>query len=269
MKPFLKWAGGKYRLLDELKKYFPADGKRFVEPFVGSGAVSLNVNYPVILAADVNDALIQTWEAIKTRQIEFINLSKTLFTPENNTPEAYAKFREEFNDPAFISHRPELFIYLNRHGFNGLCRFNKKGQFNVPFGKYHKPYFPENELLHVVEVAHRMDVVKSDFRNMFENIREGDIVYCDPPYVPLSATANFTAYSGESFTIDDQRELALRAFVAAERGATVIISNASTPITLELYKHAELHFVDVQRNISCKGETRGKAKEVIAVYKRK
>lgn len=267
MKPFLKWAGGKYRLMPELRKYFPTDGKRFVDPFLGSGAVSLNVDYPSILAGDVNEALVQTWTALKTQKIEFIGMCKSLFTPENNTPEAYARLRDEFNDPT-NNQRAELFVYLNRHCFNGLCRFNKKGKFNVPFGKYTKPYFPENEMLHAVEVSNRMEIIKGDFRDVFAQVREGDVVYADPPYVPASETASFTSYSAGGFTMTDQRDLRMCAWMAMDRGATVIISNSCNMQTMSLYQDAQLEFINVQRNISCKGTTRTKAKELIAIYKK-
>ena len=269
MKPFLKWAGGKYRLLDILKSHFP-QGKRFVEPFLGSGAVSLNVDYPEILAGDVNPALIGLWQTLQSKQIEFINSCKELFDPRYNTIEEYNRLREEFNTDTDtdVEHRSCLFIYLNRHGFNGLCRFNKSGKFNVPFGRYTRPYFPERELLHALEVSKRMDIIHNNFQSVFDDVREGDVVYADPPYVPLTPTASFTSYSADGFGMDEQLKLVHCVHAAKLVGATVIVSNHDTPITRDLYKNAdEIHTLQVQRNISCNGAKREKVAELIAVFK--
>jgi DNA adenine methylase len=268
MKPFLKWAGGKYRLVSTLKEHFLPNHHRFIEPFFGSGAVSLNVDYPEFLVGDTNKILIDTWIHLRHHQQSFIDECKELFDLKYNTPKAYNSLREEFNSISGLQNTrtSALFIYLNRHGFNGLCRFNKSGGFNVPFGKYNNPYFPEKEMLHAVEVSKKMEIRWTDFRTIFQKVKAGDLVYCDPPYVPLTDTANFTAYTADGFSMKDHADLASCAREAALRGAVVFISNHDTPIVRNLYMGARIHEIEVQRNISCKGEKREKVKEIIAVF---
>ena len=192
-RPFLKWAGGKYRLLDRLLPSIPA-GARLVEPFVGSGAVFLNAGFTSYLLCDLNADLIGLYRTLR----RFIAEARALFTPGNNTQEAFLRLREAFNASSDAEERSALFLYLNRHSYNGLVRYNSKGIYNVPFGKYKAPYFPERELTAFLDKLRGCDVTFAvqDFRSTFAALRPGDVVYCDPPYAPVSATANFTSYTG-------------------------------------------------------------------------
>ena len=134
MKPFLKWAGGNYRLIDRIQSVLPA-GNRLIEPFVGSGAVFLNTNYKSNLLTDSNPDLINLFKNLQNEGQNFINYCSSFFVPENNNELAFYQFREEFNTTTDIRKKSALFGYLNRHCFNGLCRYNSKGGFNVPFGR--------------------------------------------------------------------------------------------------------------------------------------
>ena len=145
-KPFLKWAGGKTRVLKHILPLLPK-GKRLVEPFCGSGSVFLNTNYEEYLVSDINPDLINIYNFLKEENKDFIEYCKSFFTSNNNTQERYTELRDLFNSTKDIRIKSALFIYLNRHGFNGLCRYNSTGGFNVPFGRYTKPYFPEKEML--------------------------------------------------------------------------------------------------------------------------
>ena len=196
-RPFLKWAGGKYRLLDRLLPSIPA-GARLVEPFVGSGAVFLNAGFTSYLLCDLNADLIGLYRTLRRDGERFIAEARALFTPGNNTQEAFLRLREAFNASSDAEERSALFLYLNRHSYNGLVRYNSKGIYNVPFGKYKAPYFPERELTAFLDKLRRCDVTFAvqDFRSTFAALRPGDVVYCDPPYAPVSATANFTSYTG-------------------------------------------------------------------------
>lgn len=265
MKPFLKWAGGKYRLVGRITAVLPP-GECLVEPFVGSGAVFLNTDYPHYLLADVNADLIALYRTLQREGEEFIDDCEPLFAPENNCKEAYYAFRAEFNRTTDARGKAALFLYLNKHGFNGLCRYNASGQFNVPFGRYHKPYFPRQEMLAFHRQAQRAEFVCADFTAVLPTLSPGDVVYCDPPYVPLSDTANFTSYSAGNFDLAQQRVLAQQAETLAARGIPVIISNHHTPFTEEVYGRAALHTFQVQRHISCDGANRQKADELLAVY---
>lgn len=218
-RPFLKWAGGKYRLLDRLLPSIPA-GARLVEPFVGSGAVFLNAGFASYLLCDLNADLIGLYRTLRRDGERFIAEARALFTPGNNTQEAFLRLRETFNASSDAEERSVLFLYLNRHSYNGLVRYNSKGIYNVPFGKYKAPYFPERELTAFLDKLRGCDVVFAvqDFRSTFAALRPGDVVYCDPPYAPVSATANFTSYTGGGFGVQEQIDLASEASAAAKRG---------------------------------------------------
>lgn len=267
-KPFLKWAGGKYRIIDKILKELPT-GMRFVEPFAGSCAVYLNMAAVRALVCDVNADLIYLYQHIQREGEDFILYCKNFFTSENNSKERYLEIRSEFNSCTDARKRGALFLYLNRHSFNGLVRYNSKGVFNVPFGKYKSPYFPLNELRLFYKKTQEVETsfVCCDFRSTFSKLTKGDVVYCDPPYVPISATANFTAYAGSEFSIQDQQELAKLAESAHSKGISVILSNHDTEITRSLYATAEVKLFDVQRFISCNGGNRTTAPEILAIYR--
>ncbi|MCH5277969.1 MAG: Dam family site-specific DNA-(adenine-N6)-methyltransferase [Desulfovibrionaceae bacterium] len=267
-KPFLKWAGGKYRVLDRILPELPA-GSRFVEPFAGSCAVYLNVSFQSALVCDANQDLIHLYQHIQREGKNFIAYCQSLFTPDTNTKEQYIKFRAEFNSSAAPRRRAALLVYLNRHSFNGLVRYNAKGQFNVPFGQYKAPYFPLAEMTDFFHKTREMktDFVCRDFRDVFASLRRDDVVYCDPPYVPLSGTARFTSYAGREFSLDDQRDLAALARSARGRHIRVLISNHDTQVTRALYADARIRAFTVQRFISCQGSTRGAAPELLALYR--
>jgi DNA adenine methylase len=268
-KAFLKWAGGKSQLVPKILSLMPEKHSgRFFEPFVGSGVMALNVPHESIVIGDVNDGLMAVWLGLKRDGEKFIEDAKTCFNPAYNTKSRFYEWRDAFNNTRVVEQRGLLFLYLNRHCFNGLCRFNAKGGFNVPFGKYAKPYFPEAELRAALKVTERMSMGTMGFQQSFELVQKGDVVYCDPPYIPLSDTSNFTAYSKGGFGPKDQLALALAAIDARKRGATVIISNNDVPDARRLYVDAtEIHEVQVRKAISCKGDGRKKSGEIIAVYR--
>ena len=263
-RPFLKWAGGKYRLLDKLSPHLK--GQKLIEPFVGSGAVFLNMDFERYLLGDINPDLINLYQCLKKEKGKFVKYAHSFFVDENNKQSAFLDFRKEFNSGLTGRRRAAMFVYLNRHGFNGLCRYNKSGQFNVPFGKYKKPYFPEKEMIHFIKHSKNAKFVCGDFVTLMNRSRRGDVVYCDPPYVPLSPTASFTSYAAQGFSYDQQVELAYRAKHLANRGVKVVISNHDNEITRKIYEDAEIESFPVRRFISCDGASRGKAKELLAVY---
>jgi DNA adenine methylase len=267
MRPFLKWAGGKMRVVERIKAVLP-QGERLVEPFVGSGALFLNVEFPGYLLADANRDLINCYRQLQRGGPSFIDACAEYFIPTNNQPDAYYALRQRFNAATDLEERAALFVYLNRHGYNGLCRYNSAGGFNVPFGRYARPYFPRNEMLHFWRRASRCEFVVADFITTLSAVVPGDVVYCDPPYAPLSTTANFTSYSEDGFALVRQCRLAEEAQRAAQRGVPVIISNHDIPFTREVYADADqiLHF-DVQRHISSDAANRTKTAELLAIYR--
>jgi DNA adenine methylase len=265
VRPFLKWAGNKFRILDKVKKRLP-EGKRLVEPFTGSGAVFLNTDYESYLLCDSNRDLVDLYTLLREEGPAFIELARKLFTPKNNSPERYYALREEFNQCNDPARRAALFIYLNRHGYNGLCRYNAGGGFNVPFGRYKRPYFPAEEMLAFHRKSQRARFVQQDFVATLSQVRKGDVIYCDPPYVPLSPSANFTSYSAGGFNLEQQAHLASLSEQLSTRGIPVLISNHNTSFARQIYGNAELHRFFVQRYISCNGKARSKAGELLALY---
>jgi DNA adenine methylase len=264
MKPFLKWAGNKYRIVDKIKAMLPP-GNRLIEPFAGSAAVFLNTEYKENIVNDVNTDLINLYLVLKEYGPSFIDACKELFVPENNTAEAYYALRDEFNSTTDKVRKASLFLYLNRHGYNGLVRYSKAG-FNVPFGRYKKPYFPFDEMMFFYHKAQTAEFLAEDFETVMRRAVPGDVIYCDPPYVPYSETANFTNYSADGFGPEDQLRLARVAEELAERGIPVLISNHHNEFTLKAYAAAEIQSFDVQRFISCDGANRNKATELLALF---
>lgn len=263
---FLKWAGGKYPLIDKIREYLP-EGDCLIEPFVGSGSVFLNTQYDRYILADINDDLINLYNAVKFQTDDFIRDTRDLFSEKNNNPDEYYALRSEFNQSRELYRRALLFLYLNRHCYNGLCRYNSSGDFNVPFGRYKRPYFPENELHWFAEKAQNATFVCEHYSLTLQNAQPGSVIYCDPPYAPLSRTANFTTYHSEGFSEKDQLELVRYAEQLAARRIPVLISNHDTALTKRWYEKAtQSEVVQVRRTISRNGTGRSKVEEVLALY---
>ena len=265
---FLKWAGGKYNLVQSISAHLP-DSSVLIEPFVGAGSVFLNTDYPRYHLNDINADLIGLYQLLKTEHSRFIADARSLFSTQTNQRDAYVQLRQQFNLSCDNYERALLFLYLNRHGYNGLCRYNLSGKFNVPFGSYKKPYFPEAELYFFAEKAQRAEFSCASYQQLMLQAAGGAVVYCDPPYVPLSKTASFTSYATQGFDLNDQAELANLAEQAQQRGVTVVISNHDTTWTRKIYQQAQLHSLQVGRSISQNGATRGKVAELFAVYQPK
>lgn len=265
-RPFLKWAGGKYRLVSRIAPLLPR-GRRLVEPFAGSAAVWLNSRFASALVCDRNADLIALYRCLQREGEPFIDFCRGFFTPADNTRQAFETHRDDFNGTSDPVRKAALLLYLNRHGFNGLVRYNAKGRFNVPFGRHERPYFPLREMRAFVQKTRECETLfqVADFRDCFANAAEGDVMYCDPPYLPHSATANFTAYSGP-FGPDEHAELARLAALAAQRGIPVLLSNHDNAAARSLYAGARLECFTVQRHISCKGRGRSAVPELLALY---
>lgn len=266
MKPFLKWAGNKYQIIDQIKSFLP-EGKRLVEPFIGSGAVFLNSDYPRYLLTESNQDLVSLYQLLQKEGQKFITYAHQFFTPKNNNQKQYYQFRELFNTSSNQRLKAALFLYFNKHGYKGLCRYNNKGLFNVPYGYYKKPYFPTQEMIFFHQKTKRALFKQADFIKTMKQTKIGDIVYCDPPYVPLSDTAKFTNYSSGGFNQAQHEVLAKQAEQLAKRGITVIISNHDTKFTRDLYRNASLHPFSVPRKIGNQWTTKHRVGEILAVFR--
>jgi len=263
----LKWAGAKTKLVPFIRALVPGDATRLVEPFFGSGAVALNLGFRRNLVADANPDVIAVYDSLAAHPARYVRECRELFGPKGNSRNTFDRLRNEFNASRDRYRRACLFVYLNRHCYNGLCRYNKKGGFNVPFGRYVRPHFPAAEFAAFRSFLKRAETCCSDFRPIICQAGRGDFVYCDPPYSPLSLTANFTGYARGGFSHQDQTELVRACRDAAARGAFVVISNHDTAVTRELYAGADrLVELQVSRMISCDGANRNRAAELLAVY---
>ena len=263
--PFLKWAGNKRSIIDRISPLLP-DGKRLIEPFCGSAAVFLNSHYENYLICDTNSDLINLYQQLQQDKGNFIKYCEQFFINDNNTSEKYYQLRERFNNTQSKKLRAALFLYLNRHGYNGLCRYNKSGQFNVPVGRYKKIMMPRERMEFFAIKARQAEFKLSDFVSTITNARKGDIIYCDPPYVPLNDSNTSFQYEKNGFSMEQQTQLAELAEKSANRGIPVLISNHLTDFTREIYRNGQLTEFTVRRSISCKGDKRVRASEVLALY---
>lgn len=264
---FLKWAGGKHSVLDEVRAMLPT-GDRLIEPFVGSGTVFINAGFKRNLLGDVNPDLINLFNQLQGNPDAVIKAAHQL---ERGclSNEAYLAIRDEFNGrEAHAVHHAALFLALMRTSYNGLCRYNQKGLFNVGWNKKGEAnYFPMDELAHFTGMQKEMTFMCAGFEDVIAQAGEGDVVFCDPPYEPLPDEAGFTAYSGTSFTFADQVRLVECLAAARDRGAKVVITNSSAPTILYLYISYGFIITPLatRRSVSCKSETRKTVNDIIAV----
>ncbi len=265
----LKWPGGKSKICDKLYG-FAGDKKTLIEPFVGSASVFLNIGemFDKYIGIDNNSDLILLFNEIKKDPHFIIKESRKLFEGGNNAT-AYYSSRKLFNeldrsDPMRAAH----FVYLNRHGYNGLCRYGiRKGNYNVPFGDNSKVYFPHEEILNFHRMSNEMEsqFICDDFAVAFHGAEDA-FIYADPPFIELSKTSSFKNYSGMAYTHEDDERLDLLATEARGNDNICVVSNHMTDKVFDLYKGSSEHVVfSAKRNISCK-KTRKPVEEVLIVY---
>ncbi len=258
-KSFVKWVGGKSRILTKVIDSFPEKYNTLIEPFVGSGVVGLNVSSFWILN-DINSDLIDCYKYIKNMDPSiFIHDLNKLFTENSNTSEIYYTARNLFNRSNNIYLKSLLFIYLNRHGYNGLCRYNSKGIYNVPYGRYSKPYFPEQEILLYHKRLQLSEIYNIDFEEIFNLAKEGDLIYCDPPYLNT-----FSNYNESGFTLKDHERLLNKAVQLKEYGITTIISNSMESKYLYLDCQNILD-IEVLRSVGSTNISRGNIYEILVI----
>ncbi|MCT2387315.1 Dam family site-specific DNA-(adenine-N6)-methyltransferase [Erwinia pyrifoliae] len=256
----LKWVGSKVKVMAELKKHLPA-GDRLVEPFAGSCAVMMNTDYPAYLVADINADLINLYVQIKEHENEFLSLAAQVFA-QNKTEERYFAIRAEFNNEPALSvlYRAVYFLYLNRHGYRGVCRYNLGGGFNVAFEKISKPYFPEKEVSAFAAKSHRATFVCAGFADTLALVRHGDVIYIDPPY-----DGTFSKYHTQGFGRSEHIKLAAAVQQLHSLGYPVVVSNSDTQFTREAYTGFEINSITTFRSIGVAAGTGKKAAEIVAV----
>ncbi|GIZ19885.1 DNA adenine methylase [Citrobacter europaeus] len=258
MSTILKWAGNKTAIMLELKKHLPA-GPRLVEPFAGSCAVMMETDYPHYLVADINPDLINLYLEIKEDVSSFIHLADRIFS-KFTTAEDYYKCRQFFNTvPLSAMDKAAYFLFLNRHCYRGLCRYNQSGFFNVPYGNYKKPYLPVDEIRAFAEKAKRATFICASYDETLALLQTGDVVYCDPPY-----DGTFNGYHTAGFTEDDQYHLASILERRSSEGHPVIVSNSDTSLTRSLYRDFSRHRITAKRSMGVAAGDSKTAVEIIA-----
>lgn len=264
-RPIFKWAGGKFSVMDVLNEHLP-HGKRLIEPFVGGGSIFTNAGYKQNLLNDVNGHLINFYQVLQRDGHALIALAHQYFR-DYNTAEAFLKVRRIFNERAYDDrHFAAAFLYLNRHAFNGLVRYNLSGEYNVGYGKYKAPRFPLEEMETFLGAANSTEFVCGDFAGVISQAHDGDVVFCDPPYEPMPGKNGFTSYSGHTFCFEEQERLVSSLVAAHTRGAKVLITNSGAPKILELYRRNgfDIHQLQARRSVSCKSGSRETANDVLA-----
>jgi len=273
-RPFIKWAGGKRQLLPELQSCVPAHFERYIEPFVGGGALFFRLSNlplaalplaserkPRALLADVNQRLIRTYQGVRDAVDDVIALLRDC----RHEAQFYYDMRERSIDECSDAEVAAWLIYLNKIGFNGLYRVNRQNRFNVPFGRHKNPTICDEPTLRACSRALAgVELQVADFEQVAERAEAGDLVYFDPPYVPLSVTSSFTRYTSDGFDVGDQvrlRDLALR---LKRRGVHVLLSNSSADYVRELYQQDfELIEVSATRQVNSKASGRGAITELV------
>jgi len=270
--PFIKWAGGKSRVVDHIKNFFPKEFNSYYEPFLGSAALYFAVSPRKGRLNDLNKALIDTYIVVRD-DVESLIPALTKIQDEYYAlmsielkKEYYLKRRVEFNSVSTpqSTRKSALFIFLNKTGFNGMYRENKSGQYNIPFGKHSHPLICDELNLRLVSSDLKdIDLTSTSYQDAIRDAKPKDLIYLDPPYYPLTTTSNFTEYQAGGFTVDDQVKLRDIFRELDQKGCYVVMSNSACEEIDLLYADYNISRIQVARAINSKTNKRGKIDEVI------
>lgn len=268
--PIVKWVGGKTRLLRELLARMPAQFGRYYEPFAGGAALFFRVAPARAVLGDDNADLVNLYRTVGSKVDDVVR--RLVVHRRLHNEGHYYEMRARWND-ANVSwthvDRAAAFVYLNKTCFNGLWRVNRSGHFNVPMGRYEDPPIcAADQLRAAAAVLRHAELRCGHYRDAVADARSGDFVYFDPPYDPVTVTANFTSYTSGAFSPEDQRELAELARKLVARGCKVMLSNSDTPFVRSLYKGFRIDQVRCSRAINSNAAKRGEVNEVIVVGER-
>lgn len=266
-KPFVKWAGGKTKLLLEIMQRLPKTWKDYLEPFVGGGAVFFGLASTRVggtdgmnwVLNDINAELINAYKMVRDAPNFLIaELKEKRFNKKT-----YYAMRNAWN-PTSPKHRAVRFIYLNKTCFNGLYRVNSKGEFNVPMGDYKNPMICDEETIRECSrLLQATSLHAGPFTNTIALAQKKDFIYCDPPYLPRSETAEFTSYTKDGFTISDHEKLHEALKKADKRGAFWMLSEGDSPFIRKLFRDFNVMPVSSRHSVSASGDSRTKSKELL------
>jgi DNA adenine methylase len=259
-RPFVKWVGGKTQILDELKKSIETFDGRYLEPFVGGGALFFELGFSTARISDTNRELINCYTVVRDHVEPLIETLKEHVYEK----EYYYKVRALDPDSMDSVNRAARMIFLNKAGYNGLYRVNSKGKFNVPFGRYKNPTICDEENLRGCATAlNSIEVACASFDSVLETAQKGDFIYFDPPYVPVSDTAHFTSYQKNGFSEDDQKHLVEVFDELSHRRIRAMLSNSDVPWVHAHYKKHNIRVIKARRSVNSKANRRGFVGEVI------
>jgi len=253
-KPFVKWAGGKRQLIPILNKHIPKNFGSYFEPFLGGGAMMFHVflNYPKqrFIVSDLNSDLVLSYITIRDRVDELISsLTNHAKNYSKNSNSYYYSIRD--SEPKGQIEKTSRLIFLNRTCFNGLYRVNSKGKFNVPLGRYTNPNIVNEEnILAVSDIlqSKKVSIKCQDFGAVLDNAKKDDFVYFDPPYQPISQTANFTSYTNRDFTTNDLKRLSKVCQDLDSRGCKIMLSNSNCKEVIQTFSKDSWKVVKIKAN---------------------
>lgn len=270
--PFVKWAGGKKQLLDRLKARMPATYERYYEPFIGGGALLLELQPERAVINDTNEQLLNVYRQLKV-DAEAVISAVDILDAEPCDAERYITIRKIYN-AKIQAHELDaecaaLMIWINKHCFNGLYRVNSKGLFNVPYNNREGGVSIDATNLRNIGLYLRskdVEIRQGDFEAACADVRPGDFVYFDSPYAPISETANFTDYTKDGFSLEDHKRLAALYRSLSKQGVKVMLSNHNVPLVHELYSGFTIVQVDVRRAINRDASKRSGKEVIITNY---
>ena len=270
--PFVKWAGGKRQLLSKIKERMPEQYNDYYEPFVGGGAVVLELQPENAVINDINKSLINAYTQIANNPDEFLDAVNMLDNEMwDDGKEYYYSIREHYNDKLmreeFDIELAALFVFINKHCFNGLYRLNGKGLFNVPYNKSRKASVDKKAIVETSKYLRSINIINGDFENACRNAQAGDFVFIDSPYAPLKPTS-FESYTKEGFDVESHRRLANLFDELSERGCYCMLTNHNTEFINELYgnKGYSIDVVSVKRMINSDASNRVGEEVIIYNY---
>ena len=263
--PFVKWAGGKRQLLPQMEEYFPKHYNRYIEPFIGGGAVFFHLLPENSIISDNNPDLINCYKVIKEDVEGLIKALKKHIYEKIYYYEIRALDRDvkKFAGLSDVE-KASRSIYLNKTGYNGLYRVNSKGLFNVPFGRHKNPKIcDEPNLRNVSQALKKVEIFLGSFEICLDFAEKDDFIYLDPPYFPLSDTALFTSYTKNSFDKSSQIKLFEVFMELNKRGCNLMLNNSYSEFILDLYKDFKIVILKAKRNINSNSQKRGLINEVL------
>lgn len=270
--PFVQWAGGKRQLLEKLEARMPESYGKYYEPFIGGGALLLDVHPQKAVINDNNEQLLNAYRQIKENSEQVIQ-EVCILDEVPCDKERYYEQRDKYNKKIAANQLDAecaaLMIWINKHCFNGLYRVNSKGAFNVPYNNKKTGLSIDiDNIRNIAEYLKKGDIEirQGDFEEACADVKKGDFVYFDSPYVPISETANFTGYTKDGFSLDDHKRLAVLFKKLADAGAFIMLSNHNVPLVHELYSGYNIEEVDVRRAINSDASKRSGKEVIITNY---